>query len=106
MSAAPVPTRGRTDMLRLRCPHCGLRDEAEFRYRGDATQLRPAGSAPREAFVHYVYARNNPKGWHVEWWMHVAGCRAVLRVVRHPVTHEIHSVTLPQEPVDVPGDVR
>jgi sarcosine oxidase subunit delta len=90
-------------MLRLHCPHCGIRDETEFRYRGDASMSRPAADAPTSDFVRYVYERLNPKGWHVEWWMHIGGCRAVLRVVRHTVTHEIVSVTLPQEPVKVPG---
>ncbi|MEI6457658.1 MAG: sarcosine oxidase subunit delta [Pseudomonadota bacterium] len=93
-------------MLRIQCPHCGCRDETEFRYRGDASISRPLADAGEAAFVHYVYHRNNPKGWHVEWWLHVSGCRAVLRVVRHTVTHEIHSVTLPQEPVDIPWEAR
>jgi heterotetrameric sarcosine oxidase delta subunit len=93
-------------MLRIRCPHCGVRDEAEFRYRGDATVTRPVDPSALERYVAYVYERVNPKGWHVEWWMHVGGCRAVLRVVRHTVTHDIYSVTLPHEPVNVPGELR
>jgi sarcosine oxidase subunit delta len=93
-------------MLRIPCPYCGVRDETEFRYRGDATQARPAGDAGESAFIRYVYERSNPKGWHAEWWMHVAGCRTVLRIVRHTVTHEIHSVTLPQEPVEMPKELR
>ena len=28
-------------MLRIRCPWCGVRDEIEYRYRGDATRVRP-----------------------------------------------------------------
>lgn len=91
-------------MLRLRCPHCGLRDETEFRYRGDGAVARPGSNASVEDFVRYVYERRNPKGWHVEWWLHAAGCRSILRVVRHTVTHEIRSITLPQQAVDVPED--
>jgi sarcosine oxidase subunit delta len=79
-------------MLRIPCPHCGLRDEVEFRYRGDATRARPAGEAGIAAFADYVYLRDNPAGWHAEWWLHVAGCRRLLRVVRHTLTHEIRSV--------------
>jgi len=70
-----------------------LRDETEFRYRGDATRTRPAADEGPEAFAAYVYERDNPLGWHVEWWLHVAGCRQLLRVVRHTVTHEIRSVS-------------
>jgi sarcosine oxidase subunit delta len=34
----------------------------------------------------------NPRDWHTEWWLHVAGCRRLLKVVRHTLTHEIRSV--------------
>jgi heterotetrameric sarcosine oxidase delta subunit len=76
-------------MLRLPCPHCGVRDEVEFRYRGDASVGRPAPDAGPEAFGGYVFERDNPKGWHVEWWQHVHGCRGVLKVKRHTLTHQI-----------------
>jgi sarcosine oxidase subunit delta len=79
-------------MLRIHCPWCGLRDESEFRYRGDATRRRPAADAGVDAFLAYVYQRDNPRGWHSEWWLHVAGCRRLLKVVRHTLTHEIRSV--------------
>ena len=51
-------------MLRITCPWCGVRDEAEFRYRGDASVRRPAQDAGIDAFYDYVYERANPKGWH------------------------------------------
>jgi sarcosine oxidase subunit delta len=91
-------------MLRIACPWCGVRDEAEFRYRGDATVRRPA-SDDAEAFVDYVYMRDNPKGWHVEWWHHVAGCRQVVKVVRHTVTHEIAASGKPSDDLTVPTDM-
>jgi sarcosine oxidase subunit delta len=75
-------------MLRIACPHCGVRDEVEFRYKGEAV-VRPAADAGEAAFAAYVYERANPAGWHVEWWLHHAGCRRVLKIVRHSVTHEI-----------------
>ena len=78
--------------MRIPCPHCGPRDEAEFTYRGDATVQRPAAEAGIEAFHDYVYIRANPRGWHEEWWQHAGGCRAWLRVRRHTVPHEIASV--------------
>ena len=82
-------------MLRIPCPLCGERDEVEFRYRGDATPRRPAVADDPAAFNAYVYERGNALGWHTEWWLHVAGCRALLRVERHTLTHQIRSVTLP-----------
>ncbi len=78
-------------MLRIPCPWCGVRDEVEFRYRG-ARLARPAAQAEAAAFVRYVYARTNPAGWHWEWWLHVAGCRRLLAVRRHTLTHEISAV--------------
>jgi heterotetrameric sarcosine oxidase delta subunit len=83
-------------MLRINCPHCGVRDEIEFRYKGEAV-ARPAPDAGEQAFVAYVYQRANPAGWHVEWWLHQAGCRRVLKVARHTVTHEIAWVGGPQD---------
>ena len=78
-------------MLRIRCPWCGERDEIEFRYRGDASRARPAADAGLEAFTTYVYERDNPRGWHVEWWLHAGGCRKLLKVSRHTLTHKIHA---------------
>jgi heterotetrameric sarcosine oxidase delta subunit len=76
-------------MLRIPCPWCGVRDESEFRYRGDARRTRPAAQAGLGAFSAHVYERDNIKGWHLEWWLHVGGCRRLLKVQRHTVTHEI-----------------
>ena len=79
-------------MLRIPCPWCGERDEIEFRYRGDAAVTRPAADAGAEAFVAYVYRRGNPRGWHLEWWLHTGGCRRLLKVLRHTVSHDIRWV--------------
>jgi heterotetrameric sarcosine oxidase delta subunit len=79
-------------MLRIACPFCGVRDEVEFRYRGDASVVRPSADEGEEAFLDYVYVRTNPKGRHEEWWLHVAGCRQTLRIVRDAHSHEILSV--------------
>lgn len=93
-------------MLRIPCPWCGERDETEFRYRGDATKVRPAGDADPRAFADYVYERVNPLGWHVEWWLHAAGCRKLLKVVRHTLSHEIHSVQGPADEPSLPAHER
>jgi len=76
-------------MLRIRCPWCGERDEIEFRYRGDASRPRPAADAGLASFCDYVYQRDNPQGWHLEWWLHVGGCRTLLKIERHTLSHEI-----------------
>lgn len=80
-----------------------MRDEIEFSYRGDATVRRPAGDAPEEAFYAYVYVRGNPRGWHVEWWHHAAGCRQFLKVLRHTMTHEVRAVVPAARSVELPS---
>jgi len=91
-------------MLRIPCPWCGERDETEFRYRGAAHPVRPDAADDLEAFTAYVYERANPRGWHLEWWLHTGGCRQLLKVVRHTVTHEIAAVTGAQEHPSLPPD--
>jgi heterotetrameric sarcosine oxidase delta subunit len=82
-------------MLRISCPWCGARDETEFRYRGDAGRPRPPADAGMAPFLAYVYERDNPLGWHLEWWLHVGGCRQLLQVLRHTLTHDIRWVGAP-----------
>ncbi len=84
-------------MLRIRCPWCGERDETEFRYRGDASVVRPESDADLAAFTAYAYERDNDRGWHLEWWLHVGGCRKLLAVSRHTLTHEIRAVAGAQD---------
>jgi heterotetrameric sarcosine oxidase delta subunit len=86
-------------MLRIPCPHCGERDEVEFRYRGDATLVRPGPEARTAAFLDHAYARANPRGWHAEWWLHAGGCRQAIKVLRHTVTHEIRAAVRAGEPL-------
>jgi heterotetrameric sarcosine oxidase delta subunit len=93
-------------MLRISCPWCGERDEIEFRYRGDAGRMRPAAGAGLAAFTAYVYERANPLGWHLEWWLHVGGCRRLLKVLRHTATHEIGWVGAPAETPPPCGETR
>jgi sarcosine oxidase subunit delta len=87
-------------MHRIPCPWCGLRDEAEFAYRGDASLARPAAEAGPEAFHDFVYMRENRRGWQLEWWHHAGGCRQWIKVVRHTVTHEIRATAPACEPVE------
>lgn len=80
--------------MQIPCPHCGLRDSAEFTYIGDASLTRPSPDAPEADWCTYLYARRNPMGRHREYWQHTAGCRAVLIVVRDTLTHEIFETRL------------
>jgi len=79
-------------MLKLDCPFCGPRDEAEFRCGGQTHIVRPPLSATDAEWAEYLYHRDNPKGWHYERWLHFAGCRQWFNVLRHTVTHEIRAV--------------
>ena len=84
-------------MLRINCPWCGVRNEDEFSYGGDATVQRPADDASQDDWYDYVYTRDNPAGVHTEHWQHINGCRAWITVVRNTLTHEISS-TAPASP--------
>jgi sarcosine oxidase, subunit delta len=81
-------------MLRLSCPFCGARDEAEFRCGGQSHLARPGphSQVSDEEWASYLYFRENPAGWHFERWVHAAGCRQWFNVARHTVTHEICAV--------------
>ena len=72
------------------CPICGLRDQSEFTYGGDATIVRPAfADANAASWAEYVYDRTNPRGPHTEYWHHVHGCRSWLIVSRNTETHDV-----------------
>jgi len=79
-------------MLLIMCPWCGPRAHIEFTYGGDATVDRPADpdAVSAEQWLDHVYLRDNPRGPHVEWWHHSAGCRGWFRVRRDTWTHRIH----------------
>ena len=107
MSVVRVRSRTRIDltiMLRIACPWCGERDEIEFRYRGDASVTRPAAGAGVESFNTFVYQRDNRRGWHLEWWLHVGGCRQLLKVARHTLTHNIYAVGCCDEHIALPSE--
>ena len=78
-------------MLLITCPYCGPRAQIEFSYGGDATvqRLVDPQSVSLEAWLDYVYLRDNPRGPHWELWQHSSGCRRWLRVRRDTLTHEI-----------------
>ena len=79
-------------MLRIPCPFCGDRDEAEFRCGGEATAEIPQPGVGDGAWSDYLFNRDNPKGLVRERWCHSYGCNQWFIVVRHTVTHRIHAV--------------
>ena len=92
-------------MLRIKCPWCGVRNEDEFSYGGDATVERPADDASQDDWYDYVYIRDNTAGRHLEYWHHVNGCRAWIVLDRDTLTHEIFSIepASPDLPLSVQG---
>ena len=81
-------------MLRIPCPWCGVRDETEFNYGGQAHIARPEDpDALTDAeWADFLFMRDNPKGEFAERWMHAAGCGRWFNMRRHTVTHEILAV--------------
>jgi sarcosine oxidase subunit delta len=81
-------------MLLIPCPWCGLRDETEFSYGGEAHIVRPEEPErlSDEEWADYLFMRENPRGRHLEQWVHAHGCRRWFNVERDTVTYEIKSV--------------
>ncbi len=78
-------------MLLINCPHCGVRDETEFRFGGEAGRRRPVG-AERDEWVGYLYRRGNLPGPQAELWLHASGCCRWLLVQRDTRTHTILAI--------------
>jgi sarcosine oxidase subunit delta len=55
----------------------------------DEPQLQP--------WIDYVFQRENPRGWHREYWHHVQGCRQWLVLERNTLTHEIRTCQLARQ---------
>ena len=82
-------------MLRIPCPCCGVRDETEFAYGGDANVARPQDNdKDQSAWLRYVFERPNICGMHREYWHHTHGCRQWLIMERNTQTHEITTCEL------------
>ena len=71
------------------CPFCGLRDESEFHFAGEAGNLRPDGrDVPADRWAGYLHMRDNPKGKTREVWMHMT-CGEFFVMERDTVTHAV-----------------
>jgi sarcosine oxidase subunit delta len=92
----------RLSMIRIPCPHCGLRDHSEFTYLGDATVTRPDDTDTEDRgrggrWSRYLYQRDNPRGVHQELWHHGQGCRSWLVVTRNTASHEVLGAKLARD---------
>jgi heterotetrameric sarcosine oxidase delta subunit len=86
-------------MLLISCPWCGVREEPEFGYGGQAHVAYPDDpeALDDEQWARYLFFRANPKGRFAERWVHSAGCRRWFNAVRDTVTNEFVSVYRPGE---------
>jgi len=76
-------------MLQIECPWCGVRDEEEFRYGGEADIQRPPAGSDDARWGEYLYLRTNRKGPQRERWLHAYGCNRWFEIVRDTVTHAV-----------------
>ena len=78
-------------MLKIPCPHCGDRAQAEFVYESTADSVVPLDAAPDQA-VAALFTRTNPRGMDEEIWRHTHGCGGWLLIRRDRVSHVIEWV--------------
>jgi sarcosine oxidase, subunit delta len=91
-------------MLLIDCPYCGPRAEIEFRCGGQGHIRRPGPLSGDAEPVNdadwsdYLFTRDNPKGEHLERWLHAAGCGRWFNIARDTVTHQIRTIYLMGDP--------
>lgn len=81
-------------MQRFPCPFCGLRDEREFHFAGEAGKVRPdtTQTVSDEAWRDYLFAYKNPVGASQEIWVHLP-CQEYFIMERDTVTMDVLSHT-------------
>jgi len=81
-------------MFLVECPYCGLRDESEFTYGGEAHIARPVDpdALTEQEWGNYLFFRTNPKGPHKERWVHTYGCRRWFNAVRDTASYQFKAV--------------
>ena len=81
-------------MFLIECPYCGVRDESEFSYGGEAHIARPIDpyALNEQEWGDYLFFRTNPKGMHKERWVHTSGCRRWFNAERDTATYKFRSV--------------
>ena len=80
-------------MLLISCPHCGPRDQIEFRSGGEGDLARPVDPAARDdaQWGGFLFMRQNVKGVQRERWNHAAGCGKWFTLSRDTRTHRFTS---------------
>ena len=77
-------------MLILNCPYCGVdADETELSPGGEAHVTRFGPEFTDQEFEQYFFARENPKGVHLERWRHSNGCGKWFHAARCTMTLEV-----------------
>jgi heterotetrameric sarcosine oxidase delta subunit len=80
----------------LECPHCGVREVADFAFGGEVVE-RPRAEPSFRELCEYNYFRRNVAGVQREWWFHRSGCRAWFVAERDTRTNEVLLTELPGE---------
>lgn len=80
-------------MILLKCPNCGERNVAEFRFGGEYKVQPPNPDAPESdrAWADFLYLKENKLGVQKEWWYHRAGCGLWFLAERHTKTHAVET---------------
>ena len=78
-------------MLKIPCPHCGDRAQAEFVYERTADSVVTPDASPAEA-VAALFSRANPRGVDEEIWRHTHSCGSWMLIRRDRVSHAIEWV--------------
>jgi heterotetrameric sarcosine oxidase delta subunit len=78
----------------LTCPHCGVREVADFAFGGEISE-RPKEQPSFRELNRYNYFRRNIAGVQREWWYHRSGCRTWFQAERDTRTNEVLRVGLP-----------
>ncbi len=95
-------------MLLIPCPWCGPRDEIEFHCggQGHIQRAEPYDQVSDETWSDYLFNRSNPKGVHLERWVHDGGCRRWFNLARDTTTHRItavYTMSAPKPALDAPA---
>ena len=77
-------------MVIIECPHCGERNQTEFRYGGEYNP-RPNNlmEVSDAAAADFIYMKENKWGVQKEWWYHRQGCQTWFMAERHTRTNEV-----------------
>lgn len=77
-------------MQRFPCPFCGLRDEREFHFVGEAGKIRPDTTKhlSDEEWANYLFNAKNPLGRTREIWVHTP-CQEYFIMERDTATMDV-----------------